>query len=72
MPHFLDADNRYGLLVDGLTPSPEKHQIFMDLEPMTGVPLRGGKRMQFNMFLKKIDKISEFAVKKLRKLTKSS
>jgi lysosome membrane protein 2 len=58
MPHFLDADNRYGLLIEGLNPTQEKHGIFMDIEPMTGTPLRGGKRMQFNMFLKQIDKIS--------------
>lgn len=59
MPHFLNADERYGLMVDGLNPIPEKHNIFIDLEPYTGVPLRGGKKLQFNMFLKKIDRISK-------------
>lgn len=59
MPHFLDADVRYGYMIEGLTPSPEKHSIFTDIEPNTGSPLRGGKKLQFNMFLKKIDEISK-------------
>lgn len=59
MPHFLNADERYGLMVDGLNPLMEKHNVFMDIEPNTGTPLRGGKKLQFNMFLKKIDQISK-------------
>jgi CD36 family len=60
MPHFLAADERYNLMVDGLNPTVEKHNIFIDIEPHTGTPLRGGKKLQFNMFLKKIDRISKF------------
>lgn len=63
MPHFLGADERYGLLVDGLNPNEEKHNIFIDVEPNTGTPLRGGKRLQFNMFLRKIDQISGWTLK---------
>lgn len=58
MPHFYNADERYNLLVDGLNPTRENHSIFMDLEPTTGSPLRGGKKMQFNMFLKRINQIT--------------
>ncbi|CAO1333390.1 unnamed protein product [Diamesa hyperborea] len=57
-PHFYEADQRYGLMVDGLNPSAEKHQIFMDIEPNTGYPLRGGKKIQFNMFIRKIERIT--------------
>lgn len=60
MPHFLNADKRYNFLVDGLYANEEKHNIFIDIEPHTGTPLRGGKKLQFNMFLKKIDQISMF------------
>jgi hypothetical protein len=60
LPHFYDADERYNLLIDGLNPTESSHNIFMDLEPTTGSPLRGGKRMQFNMFLKRISQISKF------------
>lgn len=58
MPHFYNADERYNLLIDGLNPTKESHSIFMDLEPTTGSPMRGGKRMQFNMFLKRINQIT--------------
>ena len=47
-------------MIDGINPNPEKHQIFLEVEPRTGSPLRGGKKAQFNMFLKKIDYISEY------------
>lgn len=59
MPHFLGADEKYDKMVNGLNPNPEKHSIFMDVEPYTGTPIRGGKKLQFNMFLKKIDAISK-------------
>ena len=53
-------------MVDGLNPSPEKHQIFMDIEPNTGYPLRGGKKVQFNMFIRKIERISKKKVEILK------
>jgi lysosome membrane protein 2 len=56
-PHFYGADPVYNLMIDGTYPNPEKHQIFLEVEPRTGAPLRGGKKMQFNMFLRKIDQI---------------
>ncbi|XP_055601534.1 sensory neuron membrane protein 2 isoform X2 [Uranotaenia lowii] len=56
-PHMLGAAQEYTSLVDGLNPDPEKHQIFVDVEPHTGTPLNGGKRVQFNMFLRRIDSI---------------
>lgn len=31
----------------------------MDVEPLTGTPLRGGKKLQLNMFLRRIDQIRE-------------
>lgn len=59
MPHFLEADRRYGLLVDGMFPNMEKHSVSIDVEPFTGTPVRGGKKLQFNMFLRRIDRISK-------------
>lgn len=66
LPHFYEADQRYGLMVDGLNPSAEKHQIFMDIEPNTGYPLRGGKKIQFNMFIRKIERISKEKIQILK------
>lgn len=61
MPHFYDSDPRYNLMVEGLNPNQEAHSMYMDVEPNTGTPLRGGKKLQFNMFLKKIDAISKLS-----------
>ena len=49
-------------MIDGINPDSTKHQIFLEVEPRTGSPLRGGKKAQFNMFLKKIDYISKFEI----------
>ncbi|XP_050423763.1 sensory neuron membrane protein 1-like isoform X2 [Adelges cooleyi] len=57
LPHFLKADGYLNDVV-GLNPTIEDHGIKMYFEPMTGSPLLGFKRMQFNMFLKKESKIA--------------
>ncbi|XP_049292374.1 sensory neuron membrane protein 2 isoform X2 [Anopheles funestus] len=57
LPHMLGVDEEYTALIDGMDPEPERHQIFVDVEPYTGTPLTGGKRVQFNMFLRRIDAI---------------
>ncbi|XP_053689569.1 sensory neuron membrane protein 2 isoform X2 [Sabethes cyaneus] len=57
LPHMMGADEQYSSLIEGFHPDPEKHQIFVDVEPLTGTPLNGGKRVQFNMFLRRIDSI---------------
>ncbi|XP_077290681.1 sensory neuron membrane protein 2-like [Arctopsyche grandis] len=57
-PHFLYADEDYQTGVTGLSPDEDLHQIFLDIEPNTGTPLRGGKRAQFNMFLRNLRHIS--------------
>lgn len=56
-------------MIDGLTPDVEKHDVNMDVEPYTGSPLRGGKKLQFNMILQKYPDIGELcrAFKKARK-----
>jgi len=60
LPHFYGGHPTYEKMIDGINPDPKKHQIFLEVEPRTGSPLRGGKKAQFNMFLKKIDYISKF------------
>lgn len=94
LPHMLGVAEEYTALIDGMDPEPERHQIFVDVEPVsrteacvcvsnkqlnpsvailygstfpfvsflpfiqyTGTPLNGGKRVQFNMFLRRIDAI---------------
>lgn len=59
MPHYYDADERFVRMIDGMDPNEEKHSIFIDVEPNTGTPIRGGRKMQFNMFLRKVQSISK-------------
>ncbi|CAG7724849.1 unnamed protein product, partial [Allacma fusca] len=48
-PHFFQSWEPYLNGVDGLSPSEEKHDTFVDIEPTTGLLLRAIKRVQFNV-----------------------
>ncbi|XP_034946984.1 sensory neuron membrane protein 1-like [Chelonus insularis] len=56
LPHFYLTAEEYLTQVDGLNPMEEKHQIFLDFEPITATPLAAGKRLQFNMMIFPIEK----------------
>nr|QGW45473.1 sensory neuron membrane protein 2 [Bradysia odoriphaga] len=56
MPHMTGAAPEYQT-VRGLKPDLERAKIYVDIEPNTGYPLRGYKRAQLNMFVRKVDKI---------------
>ncbi|XP_039764055.1 sensory neuron membrane protein 2 isoform X2 [Pararge aegeria] len=58
-PHFLYADSVYRNGVIGLVPNEESHRLFVDLEPHTGTVVRGMKRAQFNIFMRRIDGIPD-------------
>ncbi|XP_037946465.1 sensory neuron membrane protein 2-like [Teleopsis dalmanni] len=58
LPHMLGASNEYRKMIRGLKPDAKKHQTFVDVQMLTGTPLQGGKRVQFNMFLKSINRIT--------------
>lgn len=53
-PHFYEADPFYLEGVVGLNPQADLHRMQLDVEPMTGVPLMGGKKMQLNFEVKHI------------------
>lgn len=57
-PHLYNASMDYRQYAEGLFPDRMKHQTFIDIEPKTGTPLRGAKRMQFNMFLTRIEQLT--------------
>jgi lysosome membrane protein 2 len=57
LPHMMNASPVYSDRILGFNPDSEKHKIFMEVEPRTGSPLRGAKRVQFNMFLRRIPNI---------------
>uniref|UniRef100_A0A1B6C183 Sensory neuron membrane protein 2 n=1 Tax=Clastoptera arizonana TaxID=38151 RepID=A0A1B6C183_9HEMI len=54
LPHYLLADSTYKNYVEGLLPNKTEHATFIDIQPDTGVPVEGHKRMQLNMHLKKV------------------
>uniref|UniRef100_A0A182T085 Scavenger receptor class B member 1 n=1 Tax=Anopheles maculatus TaxID=74869 RepID=A0A182T085_9DIPT len=47
--------------VEGLSPSKEKHQFYMSLEPTTSVPLDVAARLQLNIMIEPYDYINIFA-----------
>merc|ERR1712106_283542 len=51
-PHFLDADPALALAIDGIDPDPVKHITYLNLEPMTGMPLQAHKRIQISVPLR--------------------
>ncbi|XP_021949755.1 platelet glycoprotein 4 [Folsomia candida] len=50
-PHFLDAQEDIYTQMDGLKPEKAKHDTFIDVEPITGFPLRAQKRLQIGVEL---------------------
>ncbi|XP_005096207.1 lysosome membrane protein 2 [Aplysia californica] len=61
MPHFLGCDPQTINAVEGLSPNEEEHSSFLDIEPLTGVVMNAGKKLQINVFMDKIDGFPEFA-----------
>nr|QFU27945.1 sensory neuron membrane protein 2b [Apolygus lucorum] len=51
-PHFYRASSRYQNAVGGLSPHQDKHESFVALEPTTGIPIEGAKRIQINFQVK--------------------
>nr|CAH7747137.1 unnamed protein product [Callosobruchus chinensis] len=55
LPHFLYADEEYLQKVKGITPpNKDEHEIYLLVEPNTGTPLQGMKRVQMNLILRPI------------------
>ncbi|XP_037042329.1 protein peste-like isoform X2 [Bradysia coprophila] len=57
-PHFYAADPYYLDQVEGMNPSKAKHEFYMTLEPMTGIPLDVAARMQINMLIRPVPNVS--------------
>jgi len=50
-PHYLDAEPKIGESIEGLHPSVEAHDTFLDVEPYSGTTMREAKRLMFSTFL---------------------
>lgn len=60
LPHFYLGDPKLQQTVKGLNPQKRIHATSIDIEPNTGLTMRGHKRIQMNVALHKIDGISAF------------
>ncbi|XP_023659032.1 lysosome membrane protein 2a isoform X1 [Paramormyrops kingsleyae] len=53
-PHFYQADQKYIDAIEGMRPSKEAHETYLDLNPTTGIPVRACKRAQLNVLLNRV------------------
>lgn len=60
-PHFHNADPKYLNAVDGLKPDPDKHAMFMDITPRTGIPIGAEARLQINVQITRTPEIKKAA-----------
>ncbi|CAM5139189.1 unnamed protein product [Natator depressus] len=54
-PHFYQADEQYIKDIQGMHPRKEDHETFLDINPLTGIVVQAAKRMQINVFVRKLD-----------------
>ncbi|XP_063975264.1 sensory neuron membrane protein 2-like [Diachasmimorpha longicaudata] len=59
-PHFLHASSELLDYAQGLHPSEEKHKTFIVLDPLTGAPISGSKKIQLNMKMSSIPTVPWF------------
>ncbi|XP_077354028.1 scavenger receptor class B member 1 [Festucalex cinctus] len=58
-PHFFNADPALLDFVHGLRPDEDRHGLFIDIHPQTGVPLNVSIRLQLNLYIKRVLGITE-------------
>jgi len=54
-PHFLDASSYLKDSVNGLNPNKTQHDIYIDVEPLTGAVMNAGERIQINFMVNHTD-----------------
>ncbi|KFM67984.1 Lysosome membrane protein 2, partial [Stegodyphus mimosarum] len=58
-PHFYQGHEIFAKRIDGLTPSRELHETYVDIEPNTGLVLRASRKLQMNFILDKFEDLEE-------------
>ncbi|XP_026571978.1 scavenger receptor class B member 1 isoform X2 [Pseudonaja textilis] len=56
-PHFLNADPALLDTVVGLHPNEKDHDLFVDIHPLTGIPMNCSVQIQLNLFIKHVSGI---------------
>nr|XP_018906943.1 PREDICTED: scavenger receptor class B member 1 isoform X1 [Bemisia tabaci] len=61
-PHFYLGDQKYREAVEGISPpDPEKHEMYIDVQPEMGVTLRARARIQINLAVSQVIDIKQVA-----------
>ncbi|XP_010133571.1 PREDICTED: scavenger receptor class B member 1, partial [Buceros rhinoceros silvestris] len=53
-PHFYNGDPALVNSVEGLHPSKHDHALFLDVHPMTGIPMNCSIKLQLNLYIKRV------------------
>lgn len=59
-PHFLYADPSYQQALEGISPDPKKHQMYLDIEPKMGVTVNAAAKFQVSVVVNRIPDIEQF------------
>ncbi|KAM8918117.1 scavenger receptor class B member 1 isoform 2-T2 [Lycaon pictus] len=58
-PHFYNADPMLAEAVLGLHPNQEEHSLFLDIHPVTGIPMNCSVKLQLSLYIKAIKGIGQ-------------
>ncbi|XP_026370484.2 scavenger receptor class B member 1 isoform X2 [Ursus arctos] len=58
-PHFYNADPVLAEAVLGLHPNQEEHSLFLDIHPVTGIPMNCSVKLQLSLYIKAIRGIGQ-------------
>ncbi|XP_007665113.1 scavenger receptor class B member 1 isoform X2 [Ornithorhynchus anatinus] len=53
-PHFYNADPVLVEAVNGLHPNKEQHSLFLDIHPVTGIPMNCSVKLQLSLYIKAV------------------
>uniref|UniRef100_A0A2K6EWT2 Scavenger receptor class B member 1 n=1 Tax=Propithecus coquereli TaxID=379532 RepID=A0A2K6EWT2_PROCO len=58
-PHFYNADPVLAEAVTGLHPNQEEHSLFLDVHPVTGIPMNCSVKLQLSLYIKAVKGIGQ-------------
>ncbi|XP_038618269.1 scavenger receptor class B member 1 isoform X2 [Tachyglossus aculeatus] len=58
-PHFYNADPVLVEAVNGLHPNEEQHSLFLDIHPVTGIPMKCSVKLQLSLYIKGVQGITQ-------------
>nr|AAR12144.1 scavenger receptor class B member 1 [Tupaia belangeri]ABY84055.1 scavenger receptor class B member 1 antigen [Tupaia belangeri] len=58
-PHFYNADPVLAEAVIGLHPNQEEHSLFLDIHPVTGIPMNCSVKLQLSLYIKAVKGIGQ-------------